>query len=212
MKSGILRGCAVAALIGGVFVGGTASAKDVVIHAGKLIDGVSATPRTQVSILIRDDRVTGVQSGFVTPAGAEVIDLSTKTVLPGFIESHDHISSNGDRRPLNRFTLTTGDATLAAVANARRLIEEGFTTVRDLGSDGVTAPALIRAISAKQIARPMPPLAPVTRTWMEGESVFISAFTSWRPAIGSRGSCWSVAAMPCAASRSTADHILQIDR
>ncbi|WP_298672917.1 amidohydrolase family protein [uncultured Sphingomonas sp.] len=154
MKSRILRGCAVAALIGGVFVGGTASAKDVVIHAGKLIDGVSATPRTQVSILIRDDRVTGVQSGFVTPAGAEVIDLSTKTVLPGFIESHDHISSNGDRRPLNRFTLTTGDATIAAVANARRLIEEGFTTVRDLGSDGISAPAVIRAINAKEIVGP----------------------------------------------------------
>ncbi|MBS0284553.1 MAG: amidohydrolase family protein [Proteobacteria bacterium] len=154
MKTSILRGCAAAALVAGVLGGGSASAKDVVIHAGKLIDGVSATPRTQVSTLIRDDRITGVQNGFVTPAGAEVIDLSSKTVLPGFIECHDHISSNGDRRPLNRFTQTTGDATIAAVANARREIEEGFTTVRDLGSDGISAPAVIRAIATKQIVGP----------------------------------------------------------
>ncbi|MFT3977998.1 MAG: amidohydrolase family protein [Sphingomonas bacterium] len=154
MKSGFARGCAVAALIGGAFCGGQAFAKDVVIHAGKLIDGVSATPRTKVSILIHDDRITGVQNGFVTPAGAEVIDLSAKTVLPGFIECHDHISSTGDRRPLNRFTQTSGDATIAAVGNARREIEEGFTTVRDLGSDGISAPALIRAINAGQIVGP----------------------------------------------------------
>ncbi len=154
MKSGFARGCAVAALIGGVFCGGQALAKDVVIHAGKLIDGVSATPRTKVSILIHDDRITGVQNGFVTPAGAEVIDLSARTVLPGFIECHDHISSTGDRRPLNRFTQTSGDATIAAVGNARREIEEGFTTVRDLGSDGISAPALIRAINAGQIVGP----------------------------------------------------------
>ena len=155
MKTGIAHSCAVAALmVGGVLGGGSASAKDIVIHAGKLIDGVSITPKTQVSIIIHDDRITGIQNGFVTPAGAEVIDMATKTVLPGFIECHDHISSTGDRRPLNRFTLTSGDATIAAITNARREIEEGFTTVRDLGSDGITAPALIRAINARQIVGP----------------------------------------------------------
>nr|WP_242653544.1 amidohydrolase family protein [Sphingomonas jatrophae] len=131
-----------------------AVAKDVVIHAGTLIDGASATPKRQMSILIRDERVTGIQNGFVTPAGAEVIDLSTKTVLPGFIDAHDHISATGSRKPLNRFVLTEGDATIAAAANARIDIETGFTTVRDLGSSEVTAPAIIRAINAKQIVGP----------------------------------------------------------
>ena len=75
----------------GLFGAGDACAKDVVIHAGSLIDG-GTTPRREVSILIRD----------------EVIDLSTKTVLPGFIDTPDYISSTGSRRPLNRFVLTGG--------------------------------------------------------------------------------------------------------
>src|SRR5580658_11375329 len=68
-------------------------AKDVVIHAGTLIDGVAETPRKQVSILVRDDTIVSVESGFQTPAGAEVIDLSTATVLPGFIDCHVHMSA-----------------------------------------------------------------------------------------------------------------------
>jgi imidazolonepropionase-like amidohydrolase len=67
-------------------------AKDVVIHAGRRINGASATPKRQVSIINRDQRIVGVQNCFVTPAGTEVIDLSSKTVLPGFIDTHDHTS------------------------------------------------------------------------------------------------------------------------
>ena len=97
MKARFAYRCAAAAALA-IAVGlsaGAAQAKDVVIHAGHLIDGVSAKPLDKMSILIRDDRITGVQKGFVTPAGAEVIDLSDATVLPGLIESHDHISRTG---------------------------------------------------------------------------------------------------------------------
>lgn len=131
-----------------------AMAKDVVIHAGKLIDGVSNSARSQVSILIKDQRITGVQNGFVTPAGAEVIDLSNATVLPGFIETHDHISSSGDRRPMNRFTQSEGDAIVSAILNMRREVELGFTTVRDMGSGPLTGPALVRSIEAGKIVGP----------------------------------------------------------
>src|ERR1043165_9554451 len=73
-----------------------AFAKDIVIHAGRLIDGVSKSPRQNVSILIHDERITGVQSGFVSPKGAQVIDLSKATVLPGLIDCHVHITSQFD--------------------------------------------------------------------------------------------------------------------
>ncbi len=148
-RGGLLAG---AALLTGLAA--PALAKDVVIHAGTLIDGASPTPKKQVSIVIKDDRIVAVQNGFVTPAGAEVIDLSTKTVLPGFIDAHDHISSTGSRKPLNRFVLSEGDSTINASINARKQIETGFTTVRDLGSSEITAPAIIRAISAGQLVGP----------------------------------------------------------
>jgi imidazolonepropionase-like amidohydrolase len=133
---------------------GQAMAKDVVIHAGTLIDGAAAAPKSKVSIVIKDQRIVSVENGFVTPAGAEVIDLSSATVLPGFIEAHDHISSSGDRRPLNRFTQSEGDAVISGTLNARREVELGFTTVRDLGSGPLTAPALIRAIESGKIVGP----------------------------------------------------------
>lgn len=140
-------------------------AKNVVIHAGTLIDGTAGPTRSNVSIMITDERITSVIAGFIAPDGAEVIDLSHSTVLPGFIDDHDHLSNTGDRLPLNRFVLTDGDAVINAVVNMRLEIETGFTSVRDLGSGPLTAPAVIRAIQAKKIVGPriwtaMEPIGP----------------------------------------------------
>lgn len=148
MRKMLLALCAATSLVA------PAVAKDVVIHAGTLIDGAAATPKKQVSILIRNDRIVSIQPGFVTPAGAEVIDLSSKTVLPGFIDAHDHISMPADWGVIGRFTLNDADAVLTGVANAKRDIEQGFTTVRDVGSGSLEAPALNRAIASKQIVGP----------------------------------------------------------
>jgi imidazolonepropionase-like amidohydrolase len=152
---------AIAAVLGG----GSACAKDVVIHAGQLVDGVSAKPLEQMSILIHDDRITGLQKGFVTPAGAEVIDLSTSTVLPGLIECHDHPTGGADFNVLERFFLTPGDSMVNALVNARIELGWGFTTVSDVGSDLYTGPALRRAIESGKIIGPrlwtaMEPLTP----------------------------------------------------
>src|SRR5689334_12664790 len=68
-------------------------AADSAIHATRLIDGISAGLRKNVSITIHEDTITAVEDGFKTPAGAQVIDLSAATVLPGFIDCHVHVAA-----------------------------------------------------------------------------------------------------------------------
>lgn len=131
-------------------------AKDVVIHAGRLIDGISRQPRAQMSILIKDERITAVQSGFVTPAGAEVIDLSNATVLPGLIDAHQHIGSSTPSYATNVSLLARSEAdeTLKMEANAQTILQQGFTSIRVPGAaDGVDI-ALKRAINSGYIIGP----------------------------------------------------------
>ena len=136
---------------------GTVSlAKDLVIHAGTLIDGVTETPRQQVSILIHDDRITAVEPGFKTPAGAQVIDLSTATVMPGFIDCHVHMSQKLPSR-LNatedRMTHNDIDSAFDGALFARRMLQQGFTAARDAGGGDDTV-ALREAINDGKMAGP----------------------------------------------------------
>lgn len=119
----------------------TALAHDLVIHAGTLIDGVSDTPAHKVSILVRDDRIVGVEAGFVTPKGAEVIDLSSSTVMPGFIDCHVHIAAqlpsvvNATEYAV---THTPTDAALMGARFGREMLLQGFTAARDAGGSDET--------------------------------------------------------------------------
>ena len=141
----------------GALTSGTAClAKDLVIHAGTLIDGVTETPRQQVSILIHDEKITAVESGFKTPAGAEVIDLSGATVLPGFIDCHVHMSAKlPSRMNATEDGLTHNDIDRAfdGALFARRMLQQGFTTARDAGGGDETV-ALREAITAGKIPGP----------------------------------------------------------
>ncbi len=140
-------------------------AKDLVIHAGRLIDGIAMQPRAQVSIVIKDDTIVGVEPGFVTPAGAEVVDLSSSTVLPGLIDAHTHLTSL--RRSGNAIAKTVTysplDVVLAASVNAKNVLESGITTVRDVGSLYGTDFALRRAINLGEVVGP--------RMWAAGEAI-----------------------------------------
>ncbi len=127
------------AMIAAVCALGLSSAaltKDVVIHAGSLIDGVSKQPKSHVSILIKDDRITAVQAGFVTPEGAEVIDLSNATVLPGLIDDHQHVGFSTPLYATNVSLLARSEAdeTLKMEANAQTILQQGFTSIRTPGA------------------------------------------------------------------------------
>jgi len=134
---------------------GPALAEDVVIHAGRLIDGVTATPRSKVSIIIRDDRITAVEPGFQTPAGAKVIDLSTQTVMPGLIDTHVHLSRALGGNPIvNQVTQGPVDAAYATMPGYRAMLRAGFTTVRNLGSATSVAVGLKSAIETGLVEGP----------------------------------------------------------
>ena len=112
-----------------------------VIKAGSLIDGRSDTPRPNQIIVIRGNRIESVGSATAIPAGAHVIDLSGMTVMPGLIDSHTHLFLQGEdpaEGGYDRQLLKYGLAYRAARAtvSARRALEQGFTTIRDVETEG----------------------------------------------------------------------------
>jgi imidazolonepropionase-like amidohydrolase len=134
MKQALVRRVAIGLCL--LLWAGAGEAKDLVIHAGTLIDGVADTPRREVSILVRDDKVLSVESGFVSPAGAEVIDLSNATVMPGFIDCHVHISALlPSLTNATEYWLTHSDIdrALDAAVFVRQMLQQGFTGARDVG-------------------------------------------------------------------------------
>ncbi len=139
-----------------VLVAGSVGAADLVIHAGSLIDGLSDSPQKDVSILVQDDKIVAVEEGFKRPLGADVIDLSDATVLPGFIDSHVHI---GARLPsqtnatVYRVTRSEIDRAFDGALFARQMLQQGFTSARDVGG-GDASVAVRNAINAGKIAGP----------------------------------------------------------
>jgi len=114
-----------------------------VIRAGVLIDGESATPRRNQVIIIRGNVIAEVSDASAAriPSGAEVIDLSQATVLPGLIDAHTHIFLQGEEPSEGGYDVQLLKQPLAfraarAAVAVRRALEQGFTSLRDMETEG----------------------------------------------------------------------------
>lgn len=128
----------------------------LLVHAGRLVDGVSEAPREKVTVVVSGERIAEVVPGFRTPApGEPLLDLSDATVLPGFIDLHVHLGMEmSPGAYVERFTQNPADLALRAAAHARATLRAGFTTVRNLGDSHNTTISLREAIRAGWVEGP----------------------------------------------------------
>ena len=128
-----------------------------VIHAGQLLDKPGSAPRGPSTIVIRDGKVAEVMTGFQPgPAGATLIDLKDKFVLPGLIDSHVHLDSDagGNAALIESITDSPARAAFRAAGNAKKTLMAGFTTVRNLGDGSGATLALRDAVAAGELPGP----------------------------------------------------------
>jgi imidazolonepropionase-like amidohydrolase len=129
-------------LLLGLLAGSAAAADPVVVlRAGRVIDGRGGAPRLNQTIVVRGDRIESVSGDPVSPAGARQIDLLGSTVLPGLIDAHTHVFLQGEDPAEGGYDgniLSHGLAfrAIRAGAAARRALDQGFTSIRDLGTEG----------------------------------------------------------------------------
>jgi len=121
------------------FFASTAFAQKTYIQCGKLIDGISNSAQTQVTIVVEGKLITDIQKGYTSGSAADkVINLQNQTVMPGLIDCHVHLEEQHSKNSLiEGFTLTDADIAYNAAVYAKRTLMAGFTTVRDLGGSGV---------------------------------------------------------------------------
>ena len=128
------------------------------IHAGRLLAEPGEAPRGPSTIVVRDGKVAEVRDGLVPPeAGATLVDLSQKFVLPGLIDMHVHLLGyDGDplQERLTALNRDEADDLMKGVANARTTLRAGFTTVRDLGGNARSIRALRDAVDKGWVEGP----------------------------------------------------------
>ena len=119
--------------------GSSALAEPILLRPARVFDGVNPVPHEGWQVLVDGDRISAVGPNLAAPAGARVVDLPNATLLPGLIEGHSHLF-------LHPYNETLWDdqvlheplalRTARAVVQAERTLNAGFTTERDLGTEG----------------------------------------------------------------------------
>ena len=155
----INRMLAIAAAAAAIFAGtlyaqeSTAKGKTVVVRAGHLLDVKTGKMLANQTIVIQGDRIASVGSDAQVPAGAQVIDLSNATVLPGLIDAHTHVTFNPNFG-YSSLAISVPREALIGAKNARLTLEAGFTTIRNVGAKGYSDVALRDAINAGDVPGP----------------------------------------------------------
>lgn len=131
-------------------------AQDTYIQCGKLIDTKNGKVLNNKTIIVSAKTIKSVEDGFINPTSSsdKVIDLKTKTVMPGWIDMHVHVEEQTNPNAyLEEFTLNDAEIAYNAEGFGKATLLAGFTTVRDLGGTGVNV-SLRNAINAGKVIGP----------------------------------------------------------
>ncbi|QQL49263.1 metal-dependent hydrolase family protein [Mucilaginibacter ginkgonis] len=136
-------------------LGQAAFAQKTYIHCGRLIDGIANAAQQEMTIVVDGSKISAIQKGYTNgTAGDRVIELKDKTVMPGLIDCHVHLESQGSKTSaIDRFRLTDADVAYKAEGYAKTTLMAGFTTVRDCGGSGVNI-SLRKAIAQGMVDGP----------------------------------------------------------
>ncbi len=127
-----------------------------VIIAGNYWDGFADQPLGPVEILVVDGKIAAIGKSVARPEGAKIVDLSRQFVMPGFIDAHVHLTG-GSKVIANLVSLNDSALTLAGVSACEKLLNNGFTTVRDVGDFSISSwivTDLKKAVEAGDIKGP----------------------------------------------------------
>jgi len=175
------------------------------IKAARMIDPAGRVIQNVV-VVVDDDRITSVGTS-PPPAGSEVIDVGQLTLIPGLIDVHTHMTYYWDRapgtKPLGQPRRPAGVTVVLAAENARRTLETGVTTVRDLGASNETDYAMRDLINIGKMVGPrmfvagqglsaQRNAAPNPDAYRQNAEARIAAGSDWVKIYGSRGSYQSV--------------------
>jgi len=149
----LLAACLAVSLLAAVALTPAAGAQQesvTAIRAGRLVDPETGTAAVDQTILVRGGRIVAVGNDVVVPDGAEIIDLPDLTVLPGLVDTHNHLALTYKMEPENNVYYLTYvlDSTplraIQAMSNGMQMLSSGFTIVRDMGNNGNYADTALR--------------------------------------------------------------------